>query len=175
VVRKGLLGSAVVGKQVTDFLDLNQVIEAARESWLNGTDGCASNHRILVADPSAFTRGMIRSGLDISGYVVLEAANLEEALQCLEHQPVNVVVACFKLSSGASSPLLAAMRRRPEWERIPVLAVVDSAEEIQTSQWRAQGYQGCQPKFESSAILEAVGKLVSSTAPDELEFAEEMR
>ena len=31
--RKGLLGSAVVGKRVTDFLDLNQVIQAATETW----------------------------------------------------------------------------------------------------------------------------------------------
>jgi two-component system chemotaxis sensor kinase CheA len=173
--RKGLLGSAVVGKRVTDFLDLNQVIDAAKESWLNCTDGCASRHRILIADPSAFTRAMIRSGLDISGYLVLEAANLEEALHCLDNQPVNVVLAALNLSPGAGSPLLAAMRRRPEWEKIPVLAVADSVEEIQTSQWRAQGYESCQPKFDSIAILEAVGRLVSSTAPDEHEFAEQVR
>jgi len=79
------------------------------------------------------------------------------------------------LSPGASSPLLTAMQRRPDWERIPVIAVVDSAEEIETSQWRAHGYRGCQPKFDSSAILEAVGRLVSSAVPDELEYAEEMR
>ena len=34
--RKGLLGSAVVGKRVTDFLDLNQVIHAASESLVSG-------------------------------------------------------------------------------------------------------------------------------------------
>ena len=34
--RKGLLGSAVVGKRVTDFLDLNEVIHAATESWFQG-------------------------------------------------------------------------------------------------------------------------------------------
>ena len=31
--RKGLLGSAVVGKRVTDFLDLNAVIRAAEGNW----------------------------------------------------------------------------------------------------------------------------------------------
>ena len=31
--RKGLLGSAVVGKHVADFVDLNQVIRAAAEDW----------------------------------------------------------------------------------------------------------------------------------------------
>ncbi|MGD0938432.1 MAG: chemotaxis protein CheW [Terracidiphilus sp.] len=173
--RKGLLGSGVVGKRVTDFLDLNQVIEAARESWLNGTDACASERRILVADPSAFTRGMIRSGLDISGYAVLEAASLEEALDCLEHQQVDVVLAALNLTPGAGSPLLAAMRRRSEWEKIPVLAVVDTAEEIEATQWRAQGFRGCQPKFDSSAILDTVAKLLAARALDELEFVGEVR
>ena len=67
------------------------------------------------------------------------------------------------------------MSRRPEWEKIPVLAVVDSAEEIQSSQWRAQGFKGCQPKFDSGAILEAVAKLVSARILDELEFVGEVR
>jgi two-component system chemotaxis sensor kinase CheA len=173
--RKGLLGSAVIGKKVTDFLDLNQVIDAVKESWLHGADACASDRRILVADPSAFTRGMIRSGLDISGYAVLEAANLEEVIYCLENQQVDIVLAALNFAPGPGSPLLAAMRHRPEWEKIPVLAVVDSAEEIQTSQWRAQGFKGCQPKFDSSAILEAVAKLVSARASDELEFVGEVR
>jgi two-component system chemotaxis sensor kinase CheA len=173
--RKGLLGSAVIGKRVTDFLDLNQVIDAARESWINGTDGSASGRRILIADPSAFTRGMIRSGLDISGYVVLEAANLEEALHCLEDQAVSAVLEAINLSSGGGSPLLKAMRGRADWEKIPVLAVTDSLEEIEITQWRAQGYQGCLAKFDSSAILEAVGRLVPATASDELEFAGEVK
>ena len=34
--RKGLLGSAVVGKRVTDFLDLNQVIHAAAAELVSG-------------------------------------------------------------------------------------------------------------------------------------------
>jgi two-component system chemotaxis sensor kinase CheA len=37
--RKGLLGSAVVGKRVTDFLDLNQVIHAATGTWFQGRGG----------------------------------------------------------------------------------------------------------------------------------------
>ena len=40
--RKGLLGSGVVGKRVTDFLDLNQVINAATEAWFQGAGGPAN-------------------------------------------------------------------------------------------------------------------------------------
>lgn len=78
--RKGLLGSAVIGKRVTDFLDLNEIIQVAAESWFQGVGGQAGGKRVLVAEGSAFSRCMIRSGLDMAGYRVLEAANLEDAL-----------------------------------------------------------------------------------------------
>ena len=81
--------------------------------------------RILVAEASAFSRGLIRSSLDMAGYQVVEAANLDEAIRGLEQQPVDVVVAALDLPPGGSSALLAAMRRRPEWDGIPVLALAD--------------------------------------------------
>ena len=132
--RKGLLGSAVVGKRVTDFLDLNEVIRRGRGELVPGHGADRANgKRILVAEASAFSRGLIRSGLDMAGYRVLEAANLDEAIRGLEQQPVDVVVAALDLPPNGSSALLAAMRRRPEWERIPVLALADSAEQVQAS------------------------------------------
>jgi two-component system chemotaxis sensor kinase CheA len=165
--RKGLLGSAVVGKRVTDFLDLNHVIRAAAADWFQGTGGPANGKRILVAEASAFSRGLIRNGLEMGGYVVLEAANLDEAIRALEQQPADVVVAALDLPPNGSSALLAAMRRRPEWEAIPVLALADSAEQIQTSAVRTAGFQDCQAKFDREAMLESVGRLASALASAE--------
>jgi two-component system chemotaxis sensor kinase CheA len=51
--RKGLLGSAVVGKLVTDFLDLSAVIHASREQWFQSCVGDTDGKRILIADASA--------------------------------------------------------------------------------------------------------------------------
>ncbi len=157
-------GSAVVGKQVTDFLDLNEVIRAAGGDWFQGADGHAGGQRILVADASAFSRGMVRSGLDMAGYVVLEAANLDEAISKLEQQPVDVVLAALDLPPGGSSALLAAMRRRPEWEKIPVLALADSAEQVQAAAARTAGFEDCLAKFDRVLVLESVAKLVSPLA-----------
>ena len=166
--RKGLLGSAVVGKRVTDFLDLNQVIHAATETWFQGAGGLASGKRILVAEASAFSRGLIRSGLDMAGYRVHEAANLEEAIRGLEQQPVDVVVTALDLPPNGSSALLAAMRQRPEWEGIPVLALADSAENVQASAVRTAGFQDCQAKFDREAMLESVARLASALASAEM-------
>jgi two-component system chemotaxis sensor kinase CheA len=158
--RDGLLGSAVVGTQVADFLDLNYVI---RGDWFAGNAGPAGAGRILVAEASRFSRGLIRSGLEMAGYHVSEAADMAEAIQGLERQPVDMVVAALGLPPSGCSGLHEAMRRRPEWESIPVLALADSADQIQPLPGTA-AFEDCQPKFDREAMLESLLRLASATA-----------
>jgi two-component system chemotaxis sensor kinase CheA len=159
--RNGLLGSAVVGKQVTDFLDLNAIIRATGRSWLESNSGYAGGQKVLLADASAFSRALVRNGLEMAAYVVLEAANLEEAITALEQQGVDVVLAALDLPPGGGSDLLRAMRLRKEWDKIPVVVLADSAEEVRTAAAREAGFEDCQPKFERVLVLESVAKLVS--------------
>jgi len=174
--RKGLLGSAVVGKRVTDFLDLNQVIRATTENWFEGSDGPGSGKRVLVAEPSAFSRGLIRGGLDMAGYQVREAANLDELIRGLERHPVDVVIAALDLLPNGGSALRAAMRGRPEWEAIPVLALADSAAQIVPPNPQT-AFQDCQAKFDGEAILESVSRLAAAldAAEKEPQYAGEKR
>jgi two-component system chemotaxis sensor kinase CheA len=160
--RKGLLGSAVVGKRVTDFLDLNQVIRVATENWCHASTRPASGKRVLVADASAFSRGLIRSGLDLAGYHVVEAASLPEAIRVLEHEPVDVVITAVDIPPAGSSALIETIRRRPAWEAIPVLALVDSREQAQLLSSQSAGFQDCQPKFDQEAMLQSVARLASA-------------
>ena len=165
--RKGLLGSAVVGKHVTDLLDLNEVIHMAVADWFQGKSAAGSGKRILVAEASAFSRGLIRSGLEMAGYRVVEAANLDEAIRGLEQQPVDVVVAALDLPLNGGPALLTAMRRRPEWKGIPLLALADSAEQVQAPSVRMAGFEDCQAKFDHEAMLESVARLASALASAE--------
>jgi len=162
--RNGLLGSAVVGKQVTDFLDLNEVIRAAGGKWFEGINGHAGGQKILLADPSAFSRAMVRSGLDMAAYVVLEAANLQQALAQLEQHTVNLVLVALEFSPGSGPSLLATMRSRAEWSKIPVVVLAGSAEQVQAEAARTAGFEDCQPKFDRLLVLESVARLVSPAA-----------
>jgi CheY-like chemotaxis protein len=85
-------------------------------------------------------------------------------LSKLEKQPVSVVLAALDLPPSGSSALLAALRRRPEWEKIPVLALADSAEQVQAAAARTAGFADCLPKFDRMLVLESVAKLVSPLA-----------
>ncbi len=160
--RRGLLGSAVIGKRVTDFLDLNLVIRESKEAWSPCTDEHTREKTVLVADASAFSRGMIRGGLDMAGYSVLEAANLDEVIRKLEQHPVDVVVTALELPPDGSSVLLAALRGRPEFTKIPILALVDSIDQIGASVAQTAGFQDCQAKFDGLLVLQSVARLVSS-------------
>jgi two-component system chemotaxis sensor kinase CheA len=163
--RPGLLGSAVVDKQVTDFLDLNYVIQSAAGNWIQGAGGVANGRRILLAESSAFSRGLIRSGLDMAGYRVFEAANVDEAIRRLENEQVDVVVTALDLSADGRSPLLTAIRQRPEWSGIPVLALVDSGAQTRGAAMRAAGFEDCQSKFDRMAMIESLERLASALAP----------
>jgi two-component system chemotaxis sensor kinase CheA len=175
--RKGLLGSAVVGKRVTDFLDLNAVIRAAEGIWDSDMDEQANSKCILVADASSFTRGMIKSALDMAGYMVLEAATQAEAMQRLEQHQADVILASLDLPSKGASALLTALRRRPEWEGIPVLALAESGEPVRVSAARKAGFTDCLSKSDQELVLESVARIVCppASAEEELVCAGEER
>lgn len=161
---KGLLCSAVVGKHVADFLDLGLVIRAAEGLWFQTVNGSDRRKRILVAEASSFARTLIRSGLTMGGYDVVEAADLEEALRRLEQEEVNVVAASLDLPPSGSSALVEAMQRRPEWKSIPVLALADAADRSRLRGSDTGGFRDCQPKFDREAMLESVARLASALA-----------
>jgi CheY-like chemotaxis protein len=101
-------------------------------------------------------------------YRVLEAANLDEAVRALEQQRVDVVMAALDLPPSGSSALLAAMRQRPQWDRIPVVALTEAAVgQVQASAVRTAGFEDCQAKFDRAAMLESVGRLASALAGSE--------
>ncbi|MGA3040064.1 MAG: hybrid sensor histidine kinase/response regulator, partial [Bryobacteraceae bacterium] len=96
--RQGLLGSAVVGKKVTDLLDLHAVIEAADEGWFSSRDAQQANGAtIMVAEASPFVRGLVRNSLEMAGYRVIETADAQAALRELERRKIDVVLAGLDL------------------------------------------------------------------------------
>lgn len=162
--RKGLLGSAIVGKMVTDFLDLGYVIRSATENWLQGTSGLPSGKRVLVAEASAFSRGLIRSGLDMAGYQVLEASNLGDAIRGLG-QDVDAVVAGLNLPPGGCSALMAEMRKNPLWQAIPAIALADPTPSQEPLPPCPEGFGDCVAKFDREAMIESLARLAAAIGP----------
>ncbi|HXB69853.1 MAG TPA: response regulator [Candidatus Acidoferrales bacterium] len=103
----------------------------------------------------------------MAGYRVVEAGNLAEVIRGLEQHPVDVVVTALDLPLNGSSDVLAAMRGRAEWRQIPILALADSAEQVQRRAGKKTDFQDCQVKFDCDAMLESVSRLASALASAE--------
>ena len=123
--RRGLLGSAVVGKEVTDFLDLRTVVQAAAPEWLE-RQGQKRSAAVMLAETSAFVRGLVRGELEMAGHRVVEAASAEEALSRLDALAVDLVLAADLPPNGFAG-LRDAMRQQPKLAEIPVVELAPSA------------------------------------------------
>jgi len=168
--RKGLLGSAVIGKKVTDLLDLHTVIQAADDTWFAGRDTQRANGAtVMVAEASPFVRGLVRNSLEMAGYHVVEAADTQGALRELERRKIDVVLAGLDLPSDAGQGLLEEMRRLPGLAHVPALALIDSAEQAQTQREHPRGFADYQMKFDRDAMLVSLARLASAVgAPEAL-------
>ena len=166
--RKGLLGSAVVAKKVTDLLDLHAVIQAADDGWFSGRDGQRTNGAtVMIAEASAFVRGLVRNSLEMAGYRVVETADKQAALLELERGEIDVVLAGLDLPSDGGGSLLEEMRRLPGLANVPAMALIDSAEQAQAQRDHPQGYSDCQMKFDRDAMLQSLAKLAGAVGTTE--------
>jgi two-component system chemotaxis sensor kinase CheA len=160
--RKGLLGSAVVGKKVTDLLDLHAVIQADDDGWFGSRDAQRANGAtVMVAESSAFVRGLVRSSLEMAGYSVVETADTQAALRELDRCKIDVVLAGLDLPSDSGHSLLEEMRRLPGLAQVPALALIDSAEQAKTQREHPQGFADYQLKFDREAMLVSLARLAS--------------
>jgi two-component system chemotaxis sensor kinase CheA len=157
--RRGLLGSGVVGKRVADFLDLQAILRAAEEECLDASP--ATPATLLLADSSAFNRGLLRNQLEMAGYRVIEAATSAEMVQQIEGEPVKVLVAGFDFLS-ADPPAIERIRHSPGAVGLRVIGLANSAGEIDESRALYPEFDDYQVRFESEAMLRSVERLAQS-------------
>jgi two-component system chemotaxis sensor kinase CheA len=162
--RKGIVGSAVVGGKVTDFLDLHEVLRPTDGGRPSRIGGPTDRNQVLLVDPSAFSRSMTRGGLDMAGYTVHEAANLDQAMRILDQQPMDVIVAALDLKTDGTSALLAALHGKSNVAGIPVLALAEPDELTLAPSAHKAGFQDCQAKFDDVLVLAAIAQLISTRA-----------
>ena len=163
--RPGILGSAVVNGKVTDFIDLHHLIEAVDKDWFGGSrDDRAAGARVLVAEGSSFSRGLMRNSLEMAGFRVIEAGTTAEVLDKLKQQSVDVMVSSLDLPGDDPSDFLASIRVTPDLCGLPILGLANTSEETQAHLDREYQFDDCQLKFDGDSMLRSVEKLAGAVA-----------
>jgi two-component system chemotaxis sensor kinase CheA len=160
--RKGVLGSAVIGKLVTDMLDLDAVIREAADEWRRGKTDAADGATVMLAEGSPFSRGILRGSLEMAGYRVVEASTTAEALSQLARVKVNVVLTALDLPGGGGCEFLEKMRREPALAGLPALALADSAEDAGVRTAQPGSFQDYLIRGDREAMLRSIHRLASA-------------
>ena len=117
------LGSAVVGTKVTDFLDVYGVIKTFQADWFQNSSTTSSGSTVLIADDSAFARGVLRTNLEMAGHRVIEANTVREAFDKLAKDKVDIVAVSLDLPGKTAFEFLESIKAQTSLQNIPILAL----------------------------------------------------
>jgi CheY-like chemotaxis protein len=95
--------------------------------------------KILVAEDNAPSRELLREILQAKGFVVLEAADGEEAIAQFALKP-DLLLLDIRMPKSSGFDVLQAIRKDPELARTPVFAVTAFAMEGDREQALAAGF-----------------------------------
>lgn len=159
--RPGILGSAVIGGQVTDVLDLQSVIQSADTGWFEKSHEDRT-YRVLLAEDSAFSRGLLRASLEMGGYWVSESRNAADALAKLRASRFDVVMTALDLPGDGAAQILDSMRKQPELARIPVVAVQPIQQSDLGCRPVAPGFSASLSRLDREGMLRSIAQLAQA-------------
>jgi len=84
-------------------------------------------HRILVVEDNALNSELLRDWLEVEGYEVAIATDLNAAFVAVRKQPPSAVLLDVQLGSEDGLSLASWMREQPGLSAVPVIAVTAQA------------------------------------------------
>ncbi len=107
-----------------EFIDLPPFQELLIDNYINSMTerpAVATKKKVMIVDDNAAVRRMNQGRLVADGISVVEAAGGFEALTLLAKESIQLVILDLNMEQLDGYNVLSAMRRKPEWNKIPVL------------------------------------------------------
>jgi two-component system chemotaxis sensor kinase CheA len=119
-----IIGSQLVEGRLTAILDLCALIEAAQPGWFSSKErNKIKKLRVVLAEDSAFFRALLGSYLRGIGLDVTCAANGKEALDILEHTPVDGVVSDLEMPVMDGFELARRLKSHETLSLLPLVGI----------------------------------------------------
>lgn len=100
------------------------------------------SRKILTVDDSATVRFVLAKTLRDAGYDVLEACDGQEALDCLEHEKVSMLITDLNMPKVDGINLIRRVRRSDGFRFVPIIMLTTESEESRKQEGKAAGASG---------------------------------
>jgi CheY-like chemotaxis protein len=116
--------------------------------------------KLLLADNNPVTQRLVSMTMEPEGYHVLAFNNGIEALECMEEDRVDIVLANISMNGLDGYSLSSEMNKKIESEKAPVILLVGALAELDTVLARESGAAGQLIKpFSAEDLLGLVGSV----------------
>ena len=163
--RPGILGAAIVEKQVTEIVDIYYYLLKAFPDWfLNKSKESSgkARKRVLLVDDSSFFRELLRPLLEANSYDVTSAVDGEEALAILDRStPFDLILTDIEMPKRDGWGLASALRDKGTLQRTPIVALTTLDDDASKRRAKDLGFRDYLVKFDQDRVLEAVAKGVA--------------
>jgi two-component system chemotaxis sensor kinase CheA len=154
--RSGIVGSAVIDGGVTDFVDLRYLISQVDEGWV--ADGGRVT-RVMVAEGSRFSRGVLRNYLEMAGCEVLEAADSAGVLKILRLHRVDVLLASLDLPGMDVYELMRQVRTDLGLYELRMIALSRESKDRSSPAAEDDPFDDYQDELDRESMLQSVTQL----------------
>jgi two-component system chemotaxis response regulator CheY len=118
---------------------------------------------ILAVDDSASMRQMVGVTLRAAGYVVVEAADGDEALEYARKHPVDLVLADVNMPRMDGITLIAHLRTLPNYHLTPLLLLTTESSPERKMQGKQAGATGWMVKpFHPAQLLATLDRVLGN-------------
>jgi two-component system chemotaxis sensor kinase CheA len=166
--RDGIVGSAVIGEKITDFLDLEYLLRELDKTWPGGQrDVLAKRSRVMVADSEPFSRGIVANYLEIHGCAVLQARDGRETIEQLAKEPVDVLLSSVELSDLTLPEVIRRISQNPSLGKLRVVGLTKG--EVAPLAGGANGYADLISIHDRERLLESIAELAAAVGSERME------
>lgn len=163
--KPGILGAAIIEKQVTEIIDIYHYLVKAYPDWFKNRGSTLTQVRkrkILLVDDSSFFRDLLKPLLESAGYLVVSACDGEDALAAYDRAgPFDLILTDIEMPKKDGWGLAAALRDRGVLVKTPLFALTTLNDDASKKRAQDLGFKDYLVKFDQDQLLNAVAKGLS--------------
>jgi two-component system chemotaxis sensor kinase CheA len=162
----GILASILLDGKVTDVLDLRYLLGRPPLNWFSDKPAVAADQRhVLLAEPEAFQRHLLKTALQVEGYRVTEATGAQDVIRSLTEEDATAALVSENWKEAERELLQAWIRKQSRQRRFRVLGLQAPAGS-QPQEPQASAYDAWVNPAEAVHMLNSLLLLRENTQPD---------
>jgi CheY-like chemotaxis protein len=115
---------------------------SANEQAQRAAEERSGRARILVVEDNPLNRLLLHDILELRGHVVIEAANVGEALPLLDDPHLDLLLLAVHIPGGGGETMIKEVRKRAALADLPIVAVTSLAMPGDRERLLSSGFQG---------------------------------